>query len=150
MSNGWQHYVSARKSRGRHWAPRYCLASSARIAPVCPQCGGAALIYDHQERRWRHLDTCQFPTIVHAHIPRLKCPTDGVRQIPVPWAKAGSRFTSMNVQQFDSIADAHRKIEAWRTEYNGLRPHGSLGDLTPDEFIEQGQVTRVLEVADSN
>jgi hypothetical protein len=40
---------------------------------VCPQCQSAAPIHDHQERHWRHLDTCQFPTFVHTRVPRLKC-----------------------------------------------------------------------------
>jgi hypothetical protein len=27
----------------------------------CPECGAACKLYDHQpERRWRHLDTCQY------------------------------------------------------------------------------------------
>ena len=62
---------------------------------VCPQCSSAAPIHDHQERHWRHLDTCQFPTIVHARVPRLKCPLHGIKQLPVPWAEVGSRFTAM-------------------------------------------------------
>ena len=31
---------------------------------VCPDCHAAAPIHDHQERTWRHLDTCQFKTLV--------------------------------------------------------------------------------------
>ena len=30
-----------------------------------------------------------------------------------------------------------RKINTWRNEYNEFRPHSSLGDLTPMEFLEQ-------------
>ena len=31
----------------------------------CPECGTGCKLYDHQsERRWRHLDTCQYRTIV--------------------------------------------------------------------------------------
>jgi putative transposase len=30
--------------------------------------------------------------------------------------------------------DARAKIKAWRDEYNGERPHGSLGYRTPNEF----------------
>ena len=67
---------------------------------VCPQCGSAAPIHDHQERRWRHLDTCQFPTLVHARVPRLKCSTHGIKQLPVPWAETSSRFTAM----FEALA----------------------------------------------
>jgi transposase len=67
---------------------------------VCPECGAAAPIHDHQERSWRHLDTCQFHTIVHARVPRLKCPTHGIRQLKVPWAEPGSQFTAM----FEALA----------------------------------------------
>jgi len=33
------------------------------------------------------------------------------------------------------------EIEAWRIDYNEHRPHGSLGDLTPQEFAEQAVQT---------
>jgi len=42
---------------------------------------------------WRHLDTCQYQTFLHARVPRVACPTHGVRQVRVPWAEARSRFT---------------------------------------------------------
>ena len=32
---------------------------------VCPDCLAAAPIHDHREREWRHLDTCQYRTLVH-------------------------------------------------------------------------------------
>ena len=67
---------------------------------VCPECGAAAPIHDHQERSWRHLDTCQFHTLVHARVPRLNCPTHGIRQLKVPWAEPGSQFTAM----FEALA----------------------------------------------
>lgn len=60
---------------------------------VCPQCDVPAPIYDHVERRWRHLDTCQFRTLLCARVPRVQCATHGVITIPVPWAEPGSRFT---------------------------------------------------------
>ena len=59
------------------------VAFSTNTLWVCPECGAAAPIHDHQDRSWRHLDTCQFHTIVHARVPRLKCPTHGVRQLKV-------------------------------------------------------------------
>ena len=62
---------------------------------VCPECLAAAPIHDHLERRWRHLDTCQFRTLVHARVPRLDCPTHGIKQLPVPWAEPGSQFTAL-------------------------------------------------------
>lgn len=60
---------------------------------TCPDCGAAAPGYDHVERRWRHLDTCQFATLVCARVPRIECATHGVKQVRVPWAEATSRFT---------------------------------------------------------
>jgi putative transposase len=33
------------------------------------------------------------------------------------------------------MEDARHKIEAWRQEYNELRPHYSLNQMTPMEFI---------------
>jgi hypothetical protein len=44
---------------------------------VCPECQAGAPIHDHRERVWRHLDTCQYRTLVHAQVPRLTCPTHG-------------------------------------------------------------------------
>ena len=52
----------------------------------CPECAAPSPIYDHVERSWRHLDTCQFQTLLHAAVPRVQCATHGVRTIPVPWA----------------------------------------------------------------
>ena len=45
------------------------------------------------------------------------------------------RDECLNVNQFLSLADAKEKIEAWRQDYNHHRPHGSLGHLTPVEFV---------------
>jgi transposase len=60
----------------------------------CPVCGRELAGYDHaEERQWRHLDTCQFQTLLHARIPRVNCPEHGVVQVRVPWAEARSRFT---------------------------------------------------------
>jgi len=40
----------------------------------------------------------------------------------------------LNAELFLDINDARRKIEAWRRDYNGNRPHTALSDMTPDEF----------------
>ncbi len=62
----------------------------------CPECGTACGLHDHDdERTWRHLDSCNFQTILHARVPRVNCPTHGVRQARVPWAEPRSRFTSL-------------------------------------------------------
>ena len=71
----------------RHWA--------------CPECGAEAQPYDHQgERGWRHLDTCQYQTILHTRPPRAECPEHGVRVVKLPWAEPSSRFTAL----FEALA----------------------------------------------
>ncbi len=64
-------------------------------AEVCPECGRKCGRYDTSERRWRHLDTCQYQTILIATVPRIKCNEHGVRQVRVPWSEERSRFTAM-------------------------------------------------------
>jgi putative transposase len=44
------------------------------------------------------------------------------------------RDECLNANWFTSLADARRKIEAWRQDYNQERPHSSLNYLSPAEF----------------
>ena len=61
---------------------------------ACPHCTKTLPLYDHaEERTWRHLDSCQFQTHLHARIPRVACGEHGVVQVTVPWAEPRSRFT---------------------------------------------------------
>jgi transposase len=60
----------------------------------CPECCKACPVYDHTaERQWRHLDTMQFKTMLHARPPRVECQEHGIRQAALPWAEKNSRFT---------------------------------------------------------
>jgi transposase len=61
----------------------------------CPVCKKASAGYDERARQWRHLDTCQFRTILVASVPRVNCAEHGVRQLEVPWAEVSSRFTAL-------------------------------------------------------
>jgi transposase len=62
----------------------------------CPECGRECGLHDHdEERTWRHLDSCGFGTYLRARVPRVKCADHGVRQVRVPWAEPGSRFTAL-------------------------------------------------------
>ena len=68
---------------------------------ACPECGRELGVYDHlAERVWRHLDSCQFLTYLHARPPRVSCPEHGVHQVTLPWAQSGSRFTNL----FEALA----------------------------------------------
>jgi len=59
----------------------------------CPCCGTLCSLYDHKIKRWRHLNFWQHCTYLSAEVPRVNCPKDGVCQVQVPWARAGSGFT---------------------------------------------------------
>jgi transposase len=61
---------------------------------TCPECERELTCYDHaEERRWRHLDSCQYKTILVARVPRVRCPEHGVKNVLLPWAEKSSRFT---------------------------------------------------------
>jgi transposase len=93
---------------------------------TCPECQQGLPGHDHaDERVWRHLDTCQYQTFLHARVPRVACPTHGVRQVRVPWAAPRSRFTLLMerliidlIQQCSTVRGACRIArvtwdEAW-------------------------------------
>ena len=44
------------------------------------------------------------------------------------------RDECLNQHWFLSLRDAQRTIERWRSDYNQVRPHSSLGNLAPTEF----------------
>lgn len=61
----------------------------------CPQCQKRMLVHDYEERRWRHLDSCQFKTILVSRLPIVRCPEHGSQTVAVPWAEKYSRFTRL-------------------------------------------------------
>lgn len=67
----------------------------------CPECKRELAVYDHTpERTWRHLDTCQLKTFLHARAPRVQCPDHKTLMASLPWAEPGSGFTAL----FESLA----------------------------------------------
>jgi transposase len=71
------------------------VAYAASETVSCPQCGGPAKRYDTRLRRWRHLPTCQYKTVLAAEVPRVDCPQHGVKTLGVPWSDPGSGFTAL-------------------------------------------------------
>ena len=57
------------------------------------------------------------------------------------------RDECLNVHQFLSLDDAKTRIEDWRQDYNSLRPHSSLGHLTPLEYVLKRQATTTAKAA---
>ena len=130
----------------------------------CPECQQLLPCVDHaEERMWRHLDTCQFQTHLHARIPRVQCPTHGVKQVRVPWAEPRARFTQLMerliidvVQQCSTVIGACRILsitwdEAWgvmeRAVARGqarkvVRPMRYLG--VDEKAFRKGQVYHTI------
>ena len=60
-----------------------------------PESGQRAHLHGYEERRWRHLDTMQFETVLIAKVPRVKYADGRTELVNVPWASRQSRFTLM-------------------------------------------------------
>lgn len=67
----------------------------ARAKFNCPTCQSECPRHDHRKRRWRHLPTCEYRTIIEVDVPRVRCEEHGVLQVTVPWAEANSSFTAL-------------------------------------------------------
>jgi len=79
--------------REEHSVRVFVTWASSRLE--CPECGVRCPRHDTRRRSWRHLDTCQFRTVLEAEIPRTRCEEHGVRQVRVPWSEPNSRFTAL-------------------------------------------------------
>lgn len=51
------------------------------------------------------------------------------------------RDECLNESWFVSLPDAQRTIEAWRIDYNEIRPHSGLANQTPAAFAELTRIT---------
>ena len=109
---------------------------------ACAECGALGPLYDHQaERQWRHLDTCQYRTILHAAPPRARCPEHGVRMVKLPWTEPGSRFTAL----FEALAitwlkHASQKAVAEQLQLSWDEIHGIL-----ERAVKRGLARRQAE-----
>src|SRR3989442_9430305 len=118
------------------------MARTEDAAAQCPECQTARPIYDHRDREWRHLDTCQLETRLHARVPRVECPAHGVVQVRVPWATPGSQFTLLFerlvidwLQEAAVAAVARRLGTSWEATWGimqravrrGLERRGGVG-----------------------
>lgn len=62
----------------------------------CPEGDETACrVHDTTDKTWRHMDFFEHRAYLHARVPRVTCPSHGVRQVVVPWARPESGFTLM-------------------------------------------------------
>ncbi len=108
----------------------------------CPECGAPCKLYDHQpERSWRHLDTCQYQTILHAKPPRVECSEHGVRVIKLAWAEPASRFTALFERlAIDWLKAASQSAVAEQLDLSWDEIHGIM-----ERAVERGLERRKAE-----
>ena len=87
----------------------------------------------------RLLDQWAYLNRVELDFSRPGKPTDNAY---VEAFNARLRAECLNASWFLSMADARQRIEEWRSDYNENRPHTSLGNLTPKEFVDQANQAR--------
>jgi putative transposase len=51
------------------------------------------------------------------------------------------RDECLNTEVFFNLTDVREKLEAWRQDYNRVRPHSALYDWAPEVFASQWQTT---------
>jgi transposase len=108
----------------------------------CGECGKSCKLYDHQsERRWRHLDTCQYRTILHAKVPRSDCPEHGPRVVKLPWAEPSSRFTAL----FEALAISWLQQASQKAVGKQLHLSWDEIHLIQQRAVERGLARRQAE-----
>jgi transposase len=108
----------------------------------CAECGASCPLYDHQaERQWRHLDTCQYRTILHAAPPRSQCREHGVRVVKLPWAEPHSRFTAL----MEGLAIAWLKQASQKAVAEQLRLSWDEIHAIMERAVERGLARRKAE-----
>lgn len=93
----------------------------------CAHCRQRMHLHDHEERRWRHLDSCQFKTIIVSRVPVVRCPEHGSQTVAVPWAEKFARFTrlferlAIDVMLECSITGACAILDVSWSEADGIK-----------------------------
>lgn len=86
-----------------------------KAGALCLECAKSTTRHDlSSERRWRHLDSMGFETILTARVPRANCPEHGIVQMKVPWADKHSRFTLAFEAFAIKVLQASRSVAAAR------------------------------------
>jgi transposase len=119
------------------------LAHEPGLLWPCPECGEPCPLYDHQpERRWRHLDTCQYRTILHAEPPRSNCGVHGPRAVRLPWAEPNSRFTAL----FEALAIEWLKVASQQAVADQMGLSWDEVHAIQERAVERGLARRQQEV----
>lgn len=108
---------------------------------ACPQCQTRMHIKEWRTRRWRHLDSCQFQTILEAAVPVVECSEHGAQTVQVPWAEGSSRFTlfferfAIQVLEACATARASELLAISWDEADGIKQRAVRRGLARREII---------------
>lgn len=108
---------------GEHKEVRIRVECAAGEAWVDPETRQRAEIKDWQERTWRHLDTCEYQTVITARVPRVVLSSGETLTVRVPWAEPGGRFT----KRFES------RVIAFLQQCRTVRGAARLARITDDQ-----------------
>ena len=114
----------------------------------CKHCKNLCKLHDHGKiRTWRHLDTCDHYTYLHASIPRVNCPEHGICTIEPSWSRANSRFTL----QFESfIIDTLQSTQVRSRSALQLRVSKEQLKRVQRQAVERGMLHRQTLKEDCN
>jgi transposase len=108
---------------------------------ACPQCRNRMHIKEWRTRRWRHLDSCQFQTILEAAVPVVECAEHGAQTVQVPWAEGSSRFTmfferfAIQVLEACTAARAAELLDISWDEADGIKQRAVQRGLARRQLI---------------
>tara|TARA_B100000809_G_scaffold207601_1_gene209971 strand:- start:478 stop:1101 length:624 start_codon:yes stop_codon:yes gene_type:complete len=109
----------------------------------CPECGTACPLHEHEPTKtWRHLDTCQYRTLLHASVPRTKCAEHGVKVVKVFWAERHSRFTML----FERLAIAWMQEAGRSAVARRMNMSWDQADRIMRQAVERGLARRGQEI----
>ena len=78
---------------------------------ACPESRERLPVQDPVERSWRHLDPCQFETVLVCRLPRRRLADGKVRMGPAPWAEQRSRFTRLFERLAVTVLQMARSVQ---------------------------------------
>jgi transposase len=108
---------------------------------ACPTCQRRMHVKEWRTRRWRHLDSCQFKTILEAAVPVVECSEHGAQTVQVPWAEGSSRFTlfferfAIQVLEACPAARAGELLRISWDEADGIKQRAVRRGLTRRQLV---------------
>ena len=119
-------------SASTSWRTQSSIARSLRTVDVAEKLIPAERITDNgPEFAGRALDAWAYAQGIRLHFIELGKPNQNAY---VERFNGRFRDECLDEHWFLSLAQTRQIVEAWRLDYNAVRPHSSLGNVSPTEF----------------